>query len=373
MTATPEDLRQILDGTITETGREPRNIQVQLSLEKIELMVEGGTFCTTIITTNPEVDLPTGEEGKSSDSDLESEVTESTVMAEWRLQVESLTAEKEAMAEAITCLEQELRQARERAKAVWRTSCTQLEECDRIIADRDATIATLTEKMRRLEGAPVVDTPPTMTATRTTPIVTTTRTTPGLIVTTPARTAPAVPVVLGTLTPTIVPSAVTTPTSVAPVPVPSQTGRKRKAPPISFFSGQGKTDRIENWFPILERAAVWNGWTTEEKLMQLPGYLQGEALHEWNLLSIDQKKDYDLAKKTTLRRLDNGARVLAAHDFRHVIQKPKEPVATYVSRLGHTFRVAYEHDPISTETRDMLMHSQLQEGLSYKLMQSQGP
>ena len=163
-------------------------------------------------------------------------------------------------------------------------------------------------------------------------------------------------------------------TSVASVPVPSQTGRKGKAPqaPIPFFSGEGRTDRIEDWFPILERAAVWNGWTPEEKLMQLPGYLQGRALHEWNLLSIDQK-DYDSAKKAMLGRLDNGARVLAAHDFRHVIQKPKEPVATYILRLEHTFRMAYGHDLISTETRDMLMHSQLQEGLSYELMQSQGP
>ena len=181
MTATSEDPRQIIDGTITETGHESRNIQVQLSLDKIELIDEGGTFCTTIIIANPELDLLTGEEGKSYDSDPESEVTESTVMAELQLQIESLTAEKQAMAETLTNLEQE------RARAVWKTSCTQLEGYDRIIADRDATIATLTEKVRQLEGAPIVDTPPTMTATRTTPIVTTTtRTTPGPIVTTPA-------------------------------------------------------------------------------------------------------------------------------------------------------------------------------------------
>ena len=45
-------------------------------------------------------------------------------------------------------------------------------------------------------------------------------------------------------------------------------------------------------------------------------------------------------------------------------------MANYVFRLEHTFQVAYGKEPISTETRDMLTHSQLQEGLSYELMQS---
>lgn len=51
-------------------------------------------------------------------------------------------------------------------------------------------------------------------------------------------------------------------------------------------------------------------------------------------------------------------------------QKDKEPVANYVFRLEHMFQVAYGKESISTETRDMFAQSQLQEGLSYELMQS---
>ena len=85
------------------------------------------------------------------------------------------------------------------------------------------------------------------------------------------------------------------------------------------------------------------------------------------MLSPDEKKDYETAKRSLLARLDTSASVLAAHYFG---QKDKEPVANYVFRLEHTFQVAYGKEPISTETRDMLTHSQLQEGLSYELMQS---
>ena len=39
-------------------------------------------------------------------------------------------------------------------------------------------------------------------------------------------------------------------------------------------------DNFDNWIPILEQAASWNGWTEEESLMQLAGHLRGRALLE---------------------------------------------------------------------------------------------
>ena len=48
-----------------------------------------------------------------------------------------------------------------------------------------------------------------------------------------------------------------------------------KAPPIDEFTGEDRRITFDDWLPILERAAIWNGWTQDELLMQLTGYLRG--------------------------------------------------------------------------------------------------
>ena len=52
-----------------------------------------------------------------------------------------------------------------------------------------------------------------------------------------------------------------------------------RAPPVAQFSGGDlEYQLINDWLPSLERASVWNGWTAEEKLLQLPGHLnQGSS------------------------------------------------------------------------------------------------
>jgi len=37
---------------------------------------------------------------------------------------------------------------------------------------------------------------------------------------------------------------------------------------------------FDDWLMTLEQAAVWNGWSPEESLMQLAGYLRGRAAQE---------------------------------------------------------------------------------------------
>ena len=59
---------------------------------------------------------------------------------------------------------------------------------------------------------------------------------------------------------------------------------------------------------------------------------------------------------------------MAAQDFRHTVQGETELVADFIRRLERTFQIAYGRDGMSTETRDTLLHSQLQEGLRYDLM-----
>ena len=48
-----------------------------------------------------------------------------------------------------------------------------------------------------------------------------------------------------------------------------------KAPPIDEFTVEDSQITIDDWIPILERAASWNGWTEDELLMQLAGHLRG--------------------------------------------------------------------------------------------------
>ena len=54
----------------------------------------------------------------------------------------------------------------------------------------------------------------------------------------------------------------------------------RQSPPIDSFNGEDSEIRFDDWIPTLERAATWNGWTEDERLMQLAGHLCGRALQE---------------------------------------------------------------------------------------------
>jgi len=69
-------------------------------------------------------------------------------------------------------------------------------------------------------------------------------------------------------------------------------------------------------------------------------------------------------------RLEPQTRALAAQDFRHTSQGDQETVADFVRRLERTFTIAYGQDGMSLETRQTLLHGQLQEGLRYNLMKA---
>ena len=65
-------------------------------------------------------------------------------------------------------------------------------------------------------------------------------------------------------------------------------------------------------------------------------------------------------------RLDPGDWSIAALDFRHASQKP---VSDFMQKLEKLFQTAFGRENLSAETRDMLFYAQLQEGLSYTLME----
>ena len=150
----------------------------------------------------------------------------------------------------------------------------------------------------------------------------------------------------------------------------TRTSRVGKAPPVDTFTGENCDVLWEDWLPTFERAAHWNNWSEDEKLLQLAGYLRKKALQEWNLLSGTQKSSFTVATEEMQDRLDPGSKALAAQDFRHTVQSPKESVSDFIRRLEQVFRRAYGKEQMSTETRDTLLHGQLQEGLSDALIRA---
>ncbi|KAL5503167.1 hypothetical protein EMCRGX_G010075 [Ephydatia muelleri] len=146
--------------------------------------------------------------------------------------------------------------------------------------------------------------------------------------------------------------------------------RVGKAPPIDSFSGDCYEVQLDDWLPSLERAAEWNRWSLEEKLMQLAGHLRGKALQEWTLISETERTTYVQAVAALRTRLDTGSKTLAAQDFRHLCQDEKESVSEYIRKLERTFRVAYGRDNMSQETRDTLLLGQMQEGLKHEVMKA---
>ena len=146
--------------------------------------------------------------------------------------------------------------------------------------------------------------------------------------------------------------------------------RRGKAPPIDLFMAESIGITFDDWLPTLERAAIWNGWTSDEALMQLSGHLKGRALQEWKLLTPDHKTSYQTAIKALREKLDPGNQTLAALDFRHTTQKAGEPVSDFIGCLEQIFQTGFGREHLSHETRDMLLYGQLQEGLLYCLMES---
>ena len=104
--------------------------------------------------------------------------------------------------------------------------------------------------------------------------------------------------------------------------------------------------------------------------MQLAGHLRGRAGQEWALISEQERLSLTTATSAFTSRLEPTSKVMAAQDFRHLTQCHTEPVSDFIRRLERTFNLAYGSDGMLKETRNTLLHSQLQEGLHQHLMSS---
>ena len=104
--------------------------------------------------------------------------------------------------------------------------------------------------------------------------------------------------------------------------------------------------------------------------MKLAGYLRGRALQEWKLLDAKVKTTYHSTVKALREQLDPGNQTLAALGFRHASQRPSETVSDFLRQLELIYQIAFGQDDLSAETRDVLLYEQLQESLSYSLIES---
>ena len=65
-----------------------------------------------------------------------------------------------------------------------------------------------------------------------------------------------------------------------------------KVPPLDVFEGENAEIRFEHRLLSLEQAGPRNGWTPDEKLIQLAGHLQGKAWQKWNLLDDRERATF---------------------------------------------------------------------------------
>ena len=390
-----DQLRQMVDGKLIAMEKEPRNVQVLITEaesgeESLALQDEGGVFVEVAAAAVPEAAARNESETGSGCLDSEAEEDEERTLEELREELEQVMEENKRLKEELTNqqrenaetlemldqqtaeLEQvktdlaeaasssrveeltsELQREKDRTKDVWRLNCEQVVRCDTELAEKESEIARLKALLgerksepRDMSGGGRASSPKEVAVSA-------------------VRASVRTGVGCRPLEPVSSPMR-----DFDPPTRTCHAVRRGKAPPVDAFTGETQELRLDDWLPNLERAALWNGWTDEELLMQFAGHLRGRALLEWNLLEQHEKKAYNTATEALRIRLDPGGRALAAQDFRHTLQRDDESVGDFIRRLERTFQLAYGRDKMSTETRGTLLHSQLQEGLRYSILQA---
>eukprot|EP00731_Ephydatia_muelleri_P000008 Em0001g8a len=306
----------MIEGKITEDGRDPFNVQVVVKEGEdggilLQLQDAEGVFL--------EADPPMEEE--ETEDVPQQEAAEQRENAEQEEDEESLKAKLDEVVKERDELKEALKTCKERLNAVWKANCAQLREFEEALKHAEDEARTLQKGAREKQQE--------------------------------ARSTS--------------PSG----SDISEASTSKSTGKRvGKAPPIDSFSGDCYEVQLDDWLPSLERAAEWNRWSLEEKLMQLAGHLRGKALQEWTLISETERTTYVQAVAALRTRLDTGSKTLAAQDFRHLCQDEKESVSEYIRKLERTFRVAYGRDNMSQETRDTLLLGQMQEGLKHEVMKA---
>ena len=258
-----EDILLAVEGKIGHMGREPQNVRVEITEydgKTIAVMrdEQGTVVESTLEEAQSEQDRNLGEES-SGDVDRESDgvtiregLGNKTAALEdeiSRLASENVELREKTsrLSEDITSLNVEvsrlrggMEEEREKYRRLWRDSCQQLAEYDGAISEKEVEVATLKVRVAELESVSSVAAPP--------------RLLPPLTLPPPPASHPSV----FPHSPSFPPSLSITSTREL-----SHPQRRGRAPPIDPFDGESVDVRFDDWFPMLERAATWNGWSEE--------------------------------------------------------------------------------------------------------------
>ena len=297
------------------------------------------------------VPLPDGEETKPVPEEMQQLQSQPEVTSERLREMEERLHEAQEM----------LQRERETARRLWEQNCRKLQDLDAALADKEEQLAELTTRLAQPQTTYAAPVAHNLSHSLSVSSFSLPQLTPH----------PAAALVGGPQLSRRASPEPEQPGRDAGAARPGARVRRRgKALPVEPYTGEDESIQLDDWLPTLERAGQWNDWAAEELLLQLAGHLRGRALQEWNLLSTEERSTWDAAVTALKRRLEPRSRALAAQDFRHTVQAAGESVSNFITRLERTFQLAYGRDGMSCTTRETFLHSQLQEGLLYKLMKS---
>ena len=256
-----EETRLMIEGRLTEMGREPRNVQVIVSVdtdgvEAVSLQDGSGMFVMAGCPLNEasgsgagggasggEEDRPETVSGNRESEDERSEHDDSSLageLAETRAHNEELTARNEELSQDVSSLREEVSKLREqlgreteRAGEMWKANCAQVAAFDETITAKDVEIERLLARVAALEASKGVvgATTPSTTHAPTVPLMhTSVVASPTVHVTHPT---------VSHLSPHLSPHPSHEGAVLGSVHVPRTVPiRRGKAPPVSTFTGE---------------------------------------------------------------------------------------------------------------------------------------
>ena len=168
---TVEAMNLIIEGRLSDTGREPQNVQVGVSeagggKTTISLQDSRGVFleadCSQQEVSGSDVDEPgdgpgAGGSGGGTESDSSPNEDVTAELLEVRTQnrqlmtlKDELTTQVSTLKGEVSTLSDKLKRETERVSEVWRISCEQVSSFDEVITEKDAEIDRLRARLTEL-------------------------------------------------------------------------------------------------------------------------------------------------------------------------------------------------------------------------------
>ena len=164
----------MVEGKLADEGEDPMDIQVAIKETEtgtmIELRNDRGIFATVDPEGNHGADNGSEEDGdgalQAKPPPEETEGGEEDLrIATLQEEITRLTAQTTALQDEVSGLQRGIETERQKHRELWRSSCTQLRQCDILLAERESEITELKKRIQVLE-TPASDDPRPPSPTR---------------------------------------------------------------------------------------------------------------------------------------------------------------------------------------------------------------